>query len=182
MNDQFLIFVGTLLSIFCAFAKERKTVLSLAGGAGLMFLLFWLVRGEMTAVYMGLAALFGTVLQYLTPEHKLKQTLYVRIGLCFILAILGFHISYNNPSDLLPLLAFSLGRASETFSKSLNIQIGYCFSCLTWLIFAMTIGDMGAIISNIVMLAIQCGCILHKIGVFSGRRFFTLQKRMYNRL
>ena len=182
MYDQIFIIAATIFSFCCALSKQRKTVLMMAAGAGTMFLLYWLTKGEMTAVYMGVAALFGTALQYTTPEKHLAKTLYWRIALCFIIATIGFKISYVGIADLLPLAAFSMGRLSETFSKSINIQIGFIASGSLWTIFAITIGDSAAIISNSLLLVVQILCISHKLGLLNFGRFFSLQNVAHQRL
>lgn len=89
----------------------------------------------MGALSGGLAAFIaatGSLIQALTPDHKLDATRNLRIGLALLLSIIATIVSVRNAGDVLPILAVIFCRFTELQKSSQRIRFGYFLSVFPW--------------------------------------------------
>lgn len=158
MIEILAITIATAITIVCSFAKKRTHVLTCSFLCGSTYVLYWFLMGEMTAVAMSAIGAFGAIVQMCIPEQYLQRTMVPRIMFTLVLAAIGFAISYENINDVLPLMAFSVGRLAEIFSKPTSIRYGYMVNGSLWLSFSVTTNDQVAIAANLVTLSVQAYC------------------------
>lgn len=163
MLEGFIIVIATIISISASLVSRRFHVLALSLLCHSMFIYYWFTSGEVTALYMTLAAFTGTFIQLATPEKYLSITVHVRVLFIVLLGAVCFKISYVNPADILAFFGFLNSRLSETFRRSINIQIGYIFSSILWLSFSLAGGDFVTILSFIVLFMAQVTALLFKL-------------------
>ncbi len=164
MLGFFVIVLGTMISISASLVSRRFHVLGLSLLCHSLFIYHWFINGEMTALYMTIAAFTGTFIQLATPDKYLTLTMPIRLLFVVLLGAVCFKISYVNPADILAFFAFLNSRLSETFRKGINIQIGYLFSSVLWLSFTLSGGDIITISSFAILFIAQITALSYKLG------------------
>lgn len=164
---MFEIFVISLATAFCVFGNvqnDRKVMLLCGVLCAATFSIFWGYNGEMTAMGITIAAMTGTLIQFLTPTRLLQKTYWARFTFTLALAAGVFASTYHGAQDILPLVGFAVARFAETLSRPQFIRCGYQFSGVMWLVFSAFSGNIAGVVSNIVILTAQTYALLRDWG------------------
>lgn len=111
----------------------RRKMMAFKFGADSLGSIYYFLLGAQAGGYGAMIASTGALVQALTPQRHLKKTVWLRMSVAVILSIVCIFLSYNKPSDLLPILMVIICRFGELQSKSQNIRIIYLVTGLPWM-------------------------------------------------
>ncbi|MGB4101933.1 MAG: YgjV family protein [Alphaproteobacteria bacterium] len=149
-TDQYLQQIAALLSqpaaipfalalisgLFVYHIKQRRRMLA---GKAVMDVCygihFWMMQAPAGA-YGIMIAVFGGLVQIVTPDHLMRRTMLYRNIVAALLALLGVFLAVQHSTDLLPLIAASTARFVETHSQPQRIRAGMALTLLLWIAYA----------------------------------------------
>ncbi|MCB1558221.1 MAG: YgjV family protein [Alphaproteobacteria bacterium] len=156
-NDPlFLIFVlGFVIVLASTQFKSRRKMMFTKFLGDHVNALYTFMMGGMSGALGGVIAGLGALIQALTPDEYLKKTLWPRIILATILAVVSLYFFYEKPVDLLPMIAIVFCRFMELHHDAEKIRWAFFWAGGLWVsyfiiehipLMALTSGLMSAML------------------------------------
>ncbi|MCB9991091.1 MAG: YgjV family protein [Rhodospirillales bacterium] len=123
-------FVGGLAQFHL---NSRRHMMALRVFNCLMFVLYFLLLGKMTAAAACSIAMLGSLMQAAFRDDLLQKTMWLRTGTAVLLAAAGCYLFAGSAGEMLPLFAVAGARMIECFSSPQNIRMGLLSTQLCWL-------------------------------------------------
>lgn len=98
-----------------------------------IFTLYVFLNGAYAGSVANLMAAFCVLINELTPDHKMVETLAIHITVVVALCLGSIYLIYANPLDLLPILSMFIARTSELQNHQQRLRFGYLFSGVVWI-------------------------------------------------
>ena len=157
LPDHFLdpINLVLVLSIVLAFMsvqqKNRRRMLSIKFGGDILYGAYMIAIGGLSGGLASFIAATGGLIQIAIPEHKLDQTLKLRLAIALGLSALAVAVSVREMSDILPILGLVVARFVETQKDPQRIRIGFLVSATPWAVYNVVNHFYWPLIYNIII-------------------------------
>lgn len=130
----------------------RRRMMGFKVSGDVLFGIYFIIMNGVSGGLACFIAACGSFIQLMTPEHKLDQTIRIRILLAIMLSVAAAVVSVENVNDLLPILAIIYCRFVEVQKNPQNIRLGFFFSIFPWAAYNIENGFYGALLCNIIIL------------------------------
>ena len=143
------------VSIMFAFAsvqmRERRRMMGVKFCADVLFGVYLTAIGGLAGGLASFIASCGSLTQVLTPDHRLRETLRLRILMAVMLSLGAIIVSAEHAGDFLPILAVVYCRFVEIQKDPQKIRIGFFFSTFPWMAYNFDQGFYWPMAYNIVI-------------------------------
>lgn len=101
--------------------------------ADALYGVYMLMIGGLSAGLASFIASCGGLIQAGTPDHRLRETLRLRLGLAAGLAAAAGIVSVRSIDDVLPIFSVVMSRFVEIQNDPQHIRIGFLAAAMPWL-------------------------------------------------
>lgn len=144
-----------LLSIVLAFMsvqqKNRRRMLGIKFGGDVLYGAYMIGVGGLSGGLASFIAATGGLIQIIIPEHKLDQTLKLRLGIALGLSVIAVVVSVREFNDILPILGLVIARFVETQKNPQRIRMGFLVSATPWAVYNVVNQFYWPLVYNIVI-------------------------------
>lgn len=127
-------FIGGL---FVYQIKQRRLMLAVKAGVDVLYGVHFLMMAAYAGAWGVMIAVFGGLVQIMTPDHLMQRTLLYRNIVAATLALLGAFVAMKHTTDVLPLVAATSARFVETQSQAQRIRFGMGVILVLWIAYAI---------------------------------------------
>jgi len=170
--EYLVITLATILCSMRAFQSNRISMLYCGVMQYALFTAYWYLSGHEAAMYISGIGMVCIAMQRFVPQFAF------RFGIAMVAASWVLYLSHGSITDILPVIAFSIGRFSEAFDCPAKIRTGYHMSASAWMIFALMTHDVNAMVSSAVILGAVTFAHLYHRGLLDGILYRTALQRI----
>lgn len=143
------------LAIFFAFfsaqQRQRRRMMTMKFFGDSLYGIYMIIMGGLAGGLASFIAASGSLTQAVTPDHKMEQTMKLRIGMAIVFSIAAIAVSVQNLNDLLPIIAVIYCRFTELQKNPQSVRIGFFFSVFPWMSYNYTNGFYWLMLYNILI-------------------------------
>lgn len=156
-HDHFYDPINIVLAVSIALAfmsiqqKTRRRMLGLKLCGDTLYGVYMVVIGGLSGGLACFIAGIGGLVQIVTPEDKLEETIKLRLAVALILSLAAVIVSVRSPGDILPILGLIIARFVETQKNPQHIRIGFLVSATPWAAYNIVNHFYWPLIYNIVI-------------------------------
>lgn len=132
LNTSFF-WISFALGILSPQIKSRRVMLSVKAMADAARAMYLLTQQGLAGACGALIASIGAFSQAATPQHYMRKTVWLRIGLACILSGASIYFVYKTPIDILPISMVILCRFGELQTKAQRVRFVYWITCFPWM-------------------------------------------------
>jgi len=144
-----LIYIGAFfLSVMHFHAPTRQMMMLIKFVCCSLCAYYFHLLGMETAMYAGIIAGLGGLLQACFSDAMLQKTRILRSLLAVMLALAAIIVTGGFGGESLPLVAVIIARLSEAQGAQQRIRMGYVLSQLCWIMFAFEQGLMLVLVTE----------------------------------
>lgn len=143
--------VSIALAFLSVQMKTRRRMMGMKLGADVLYGIYLMAIGGLSGGLASLIAACGSLTQVITPEHKLAETLRLRILMAVALSLAAILVSVKTLGDFLPILAVVFCRFVEVQKNPQRIRYGFFLSAFPWAYYNFSNGFYWPMAYNIVI-------------------------------